>query len=1283
MPSFAGFPAPPQWLHTVVPSMALRLDGARSVISAVGFHDAFDPATFRSFGITIWFLDTGATRGGAPASPLQRQKSFANATRSSQNGRVECLVSIHSTRNPALDASAGIYLHTQFEHQRGIRRKVSHPTAISFVLCDSSERYLALECHVDIFDGIWHKLQWLVHDSRSNLATVLVDDRVVETSVVCAEGPFAFGGADMTLNVGARDEGDGGTQHHATGNIRAFGLFKGDADTEDARVVSWPLDEGRGILANDAGRRTVGAITQPHWEITSFPPLTPRFGTGSSAEVFPIDDLRLLTERTGVSFAFSLRMTSNKDGSVFAILNTQRHPVVSFHVNSVATAQGLTPEPGTHTVIISRVVEPDDADEGGSGGEVEEVEETDGEDVERSSAAGTDDMPSEGGSSEASALLKDDDDGGFGPPPAPSSLAPRSRLRLERWALEFRLESLLDGRWHLVQWELPSGDPSRSRVLVDNAEMALLHRCVTTTSSAPADDAGDSFSIRIPDVQDVARRTSTDYGLNRGASFVLSARFMQWSALALGRVGSVGSFHGAMKNFSLNRLQHLRPLLFLPLSGDVAWVDGLGNGTHRDVALSSLLWELAVPPAACMVLDEGRYVAFSGLSQLSLRSFEVKLRFSVTPISGSVVEAAGVLCRIGTRDNAASPLFEVILHETAQSVLEPGTVHVHLRDLDRRALDVDCPLSLELCDGRTHVLCVRVVDSRNNDVEIIVDDAKTRPRWGTCGNPARFGSLAEVSGTFGARSMAPYRGVTAAFTSMQISSGSSSGPRLRHVVAQVRNSVHALAPAAAAFTASVLARYECVGGYGTVLRDASGNRHHAVAVRPLWVSHDADGPVTGIRRVATVAVHARSVGPVEMSCSTSSSDSLGGASNLLSDAASGTVYCSRWANNDATHCARGPRDSVVMGAFKPRDQAGNGGWSSGRPAPQWIASEFRMLQDIQALQFTMPRAAAATFEIFLGMGRIGDEDDRVLATSWSGSVLLRAGLTKAATVKFVQGGHRSATVLFDLPYSNVRCVVITAVAGTAPVSLDALSIYGPMSDVELQRIRVVLQQHTGPAAAAAAAAAAAFATTSIDSAEGHEGDDIGPDPWGEERFLGAPTSEQRARGIYQLGGEGPVAVTHRFMRRGGREAVGAVPPSKELVAAERAAATGVGKASGWEARARAHFLALDAERRGYVSEPEVAALLLELDVVGIFTPARIRDAISFARRFDACRDHQHGRAEVPAITSPTLSPKTASSTTPRTTRANSHSVRDTSPVPPESIVTWAVFQAVYRQFATA
>jgi hypothetical protein len=1038
--------ADPLWRPTHLPPMGLKLDGRRSYVEAIGLSDSIRPDILESFTLSFWFLDA------------------SRATTDSA-----CLFSLHDRVNPSLDASAGIFIHTAINTATSPKTRLARPHTTSFILCDSSERFLVLETDFDFLDGLWHKIEWRVTKASENKAIVVVDDREIPVRRPCAEFPSRFQASDFVMNVGARDEGDSGVVLATPGELRGIVIA---ADGKD--MLRWDLDEGHGNVAADKMEMVIGQIHFPHWEITSFPPLTPTFEFLSSLEVSPVSDIAAtLNHGDGLVVNITIKSDTDDVGTLFTIVDYDRRPALSFIVNEARNRGRTLREPGTHRLVVTRAT--DGTQELTHELQLVALDLFDGlwHELEVRIPSNFDDA------SNTTITVSIDH-------------VPRPLLLVQRAGV-------------LKQKQLKT-----SEGLGRAPSMACLTRGMSGIggdrhSPPSSPKARIDALMAAPDLRGALARSSSYGALSESDK---SPSDFSFSAFVLGRCTDTDGLSGSMKNLTITEIGHHHPLVFIALTESAACVSEL----HRDIAVTNLQWSLTVPPPSCIALGPSRFVTFGTLRTLRLSAF----RFRCEVLLPQAEEWIGgppppqCIARYGCSNGTE---FRAMLHEDHVGKPAPACLAVRLNDEDDAVFEFNVDLEAAF-DGQWHALEIVVHDSERNQGSILLDGQELGVRYGDCAGPKTF----------------VHEGATGSLGALCID-GVSATASLTALMMCVTICDTVPDP-------EVHAKWDMRTGYGNILRDTSGKRRHAVARNPLWRSMIAGEPaatltdrvvvrkvaprkhrpaspakdplrlkspthehLSGSPRPSIVAAigamgiaqqphssaaerrrdtltfrqvearQARRDSQMPKGLSHSSDkyrmdDDLGGLSpetasiaslddgggyiprdafDLLPDA---TLFVTRWGNNPSLECEIDEDTSLVLMPQWPSD-----GWLSGSvQCPQALHVQLMRPSTVFLLAFILPRGGRCTIDVNFARGMVRDRMPTPASDGGfvedAGSVVRRCVLTPSTS--------RLVVLRFPEPYAYVRTVSVCFVESEVPPALESLQIFGVPNTFDVRKRHSVM-----------------------------------------------------------------------------------------------------------------------------------------------------------------------------------------------------------------------------------
>ena len=964
------------WRPRRLPTMALHFSGHSSYVSAVGLSQVFPVTSFDCFGITIWFKD---------GSNCQKQG---------------CLLSIHDPNSPSLEASIGIYTHTKIDPRTSPKKRFLSPFTTLFSLVDSSERCLAIETDSELYDGLWHKIEWRMEDARGNDTSLFIDDKRIESTPCCEESPSDFKAGNLTLNVGARDEGDQGVTNHLHGDVRCLRL-----ERDNQLALAWAMDEGLGVVCYDEADRIVGRVVEPQWELTTFPPLTPIFSPQSAVEFSPVGDAQTESVGKGVLLSFTIRAFSGETGAVVSIVSKTRQVLYSMTLNEGGD-YSPSKESGTHSFMMTTYRKSKE-------GDFPKAFEDDDEPVKqkittsksfRSGRLYTRRQLKESISTSFRLRDNEDDDEESSPPP--------NRSRRETLAghsdVTFGGVPLVDEK----------SDDDEHAAPPQRKAMRRLSKARFSVSGPPGDDGspGEEVIIGVEEIDDGSQEMSIDVvettrfqvhsrqlcdglwhsirwnlcsdPLNTSVTLdncPLPILFISrtvvvdkvksrsgpssdpdWGGLILGKTPQMKSFHGCMKNVAFQTLSGV-PLMFVPLAGTTA----VNSQAERDVATSNIRWELSVPPQSCLYLGANRYISVGPLPTLSLKCFQ----FSCTLRTPNSATPSCLICM----GQAESGSFAIVLNENSSSETVPTAVHAYLTDSESRELHVDFTPTMPLFDNKWHTLVWRVNDAERNDVTFIVDDVEQSVRYGECGSPSVFRPLQE-GGSIGAK--VDHLNPTMVFEGMM-------------------EKIELSDPS----NGNVHATWELNSGYGTVLTDSSGNRNHAMAIRPIWR--------TEIRRqLKPIAVPSKAVD--------------------LSKARMTKVFASRWSNNPNDECIREPVTKEIFVDTWPTE-----GWQSGGKGEQWVSFDLGERCTIFKVEVALLRVVPNTVHE-LWFSRMTPSEHNAC----SGRNDRQPLATCVESFRLKHASNRVLTTTFSDPHFNVRWIRMCSKQKVTPVGYLSVKIHG-------------------------------------------------------------------------------------------------------------------------------------------------------------------------------------------------------------------------------------------------
>ncbi|CUG93830.1 Hypothetical protein, putative [Bodo saltans] len=1023
------------WQNTTLPSRALHFDGHSSFVSSVNLKSNFHMSQLKHFAVSLWI------KAGSMADPTVALSSG-------------CVLSVHDIKKPTTESSCGIFTHTRVDEHTSPRKRMLAPYITTFLLVDSCARALCVETTYDIYDGLWHKLQWVVYDSEVNETHVFVDDIAVPIRVVCGDQPREFTCRNPVLNLGARNEGDNDVNDFFVGEIRNFCFAREVGDN----ILSWPMTEGSGDVLNDVYQRVSGCAWAPEWVFTPFPPMTPILRDDSIVEFSPVSDMESAAKENPIWFSFALKSNSTATGSVWSIVSADRCVLGSLIANEGGDHERRFNEPGTHILKFQRVVRK----------EVTTITSTAAQRATSpivlagltspfskssvssgpllspqmlpSAAPFADDLLASSTMLAPPSELDDDlrsvPSTSMKTPHRRRKIARRAELKqllqrqkldadeitamstsgfdglaismkrsstnhnariatiLEERAYQFHYKELCDGKWHNITIRL-SPDPSDpAMVCVDELDVRASHLFTTNLRE-----------LKDGIVEELARMPVTNASRVRDRTAIEVLRDeICWASVVLGKssVTSTTALHCCVRNFAVLTSSPeggglRKELLFVPFASTT---DMLVTNVPRDVAATGLTWELSVPPKSSIALSSDSYILVPPLARLNLKSFEVTFQIrAITTKPSCIVEFGSV----------EKGYFCIMLNQDAFGEDTPNSLRVCLCDKDGRELHASCFLSEEefdpaarakslrpIEDDRWHNITLRVLDSAQNNVMFEVDGIVPQIRYANCGSPEHYLPLTE-GGTIGAL-------LDALFPRYSLH-----GSVKNFCVSSLLNSEEVYLDPSVELRRERLVFYEATSGFASILTDRSGNRNHAMAVRPNWK--------TDIQT---------SWSPMEVP--SKASDIFG----------SSYLTVTRWSNNPSDHIEKNPAsDEVIMDDF-PED-----GWSAGAKGPQWISIDFGSTHTIYGVEVDVLRATTSKHEIYISHSNLSKSltfhhnedpgDSPVPQAFLLESVCLRPSSPKTIRVKLTHPLHgirwlRVATVESAVPagYNGIRIIAARA-----------------------------------------------------------------------------------------------------------------------------------------------------------------------------------------------------------------------------------------------------------------
>ena len=772
---------PPTWLPSKLPPRSLRFDGESTFVSSVNLKLEFGYENFSRFAICLWMKEASRASGGP---------------------KMGCVCSIHDSLCPDLEASIAVYTHTRLDTRCSPKRLVCAPKTTTFILRDGLQRSLCLEVECDIYDRLWHKLHWVVHEAHSNESHIFVDDLPVNARIICSESPSNFSGqGDLTLNIGGYNNNSAGVEHFFCGELRNFLLCRDDKDD----ALSWSMAEGTGSIVYDTLNRIVGSVNCPTWEHTTFPPTAPAFNINSAVEFTPIKDLESLFKDNGCQIALTIKTQASKRGSVFSVVSATKRVLCGLVINEGGDAgsekKNQLHEEGTHTLFFHRLVrKPVVVSENHRQLETsfDPLEDSLGG-RENVKAVFIGDSPTSllrpggvkatVGKKTNKEFLKEllhsretrNDAVGPGCNYVPDVPMEMHHV-IEMVKLQFHHKELCDGKWHVLEWLVRESDPADCTITLDGRRIPFLVHSKANVAKVQESEV-EAFN-------------SVEGSKNIPPHVVQLRDKYHWVSFVLGQSQpSINSFRGCIKNVVISAADG-HSHLFVPFASNVDLVSPI----PRDVATSNITWELCVSPKSSIFLGNDRYIAVPPVPTLNMAAFKVSFQLR-TPMN----EQACIL-EFGHAEKA---YFSVMLNQDTQQRLLPNCFSFLLIDGRGNALQADCLPEVDICNNEWHEISCIVTDSTLNAICFLVDGTPELARYGVCGAPRTFLQL-EEGGTIGAllEVLQPRATLNGAIRSIKIES--------------LDGEVHAA--------------WDVVAGYGTAITDSGSHGMHALAVRPMWRS---------------------------------------------------------------------------------------------------------------------------------------------------------------------------------------------------------------------------------------------------------------------------------------------------------------------------------------------------------------------------------------------------------------------------------------------------------------
>jgi hypothetical protein len=766
----------PTWSPMTLPPQSLRFDGESTFVSSISLGLEFKNENFSRFAVCLWMKE---------------------GTRPSGNPEMGCICSVHDSENPDLECSIAIYVHTKLNTRTSPKQRVFAPKITTFILRDSENRSLCLEVDCDIYDRLWHKVHWVVHEAESNESHVFIDDLPINSNIVCSESPMNFTSrGELVLNVGGRNNKAAGVGEFFCGEMRNFLLCR--AENDDA--LCWSMSEGQGAIVYDTLNRVVGAVNCPTWEYTTFPPTAPAFGSKSAVEFSPVKDCEALFCSAGCRVSLSLKTRATRVGSIFSFVSATKKVLCGLNLNEggdVPSGQHAddergSGEEGTHTLFFHRLVQKTVVSEvlRHLSDSIESPRSPMGENSRHIKTTFLADQPQ---AATRPVVRKTNKEflkellnrearvDKIGPgchyePDVPK----QTQYVIELVKLQFHQKELCDGRWHEIDVLLCDSDPMNCAIKIDGRTIPFLIHSKTNVLTVADPDVDAIKGIRLSEDPKIKHIRDT-YG---------------WFSFVLGQSQpSVNSFKGCIKNTGIttsNGVSHL----FIPFASNIE----LSSQIPRHFATSNLSWELCVSPNSSFFLGDDRYIAIPPVPTLNMSAFRVSFQLR-TPTNKSAC-----LMEFG---HALKAYFCIMLNLDTQGRALPNCFNFNLIDSRGNELQADCLPEVDICNNEWHEISITVSDSSKNLIFITVDGCLSQVRYGGCGCPRDFLPL-EEGGTIGA--------LLEVLHTRETLDGSIRYVRLESLDGHVH------------------AAWDVVAGYGTAIMDSSIHGAHALAIHPMWRS---------------------------------------------------------------------------------------------------------------------------------------------------------------------------------------------------------------------------------------------------------------------------------------------------------------------------------------------------------------------------------------------------------------------------------------------------------------
>jgi len=447
-------------------------------------------------------------------------------------------------------------------------------------------------------------------------------------------------------------------------------------------------------------------------------------------------------------------------------------------------------------------------------------------------------------------------------------------------------------------------------------------------------------------------------------------------------------------------------------------------------------------------------------------------------------------------------------------------------------------------------------------------------------------------------------------------------------------------------TGSVVhARWDLRTGYGTILRDTSGNRNHAVAHNPLWRTYIAasDSKTTGLsvetgrspkpteaaaddsptaRKPTVLRGRLRARAPIGAaalhsprteaitregrgladdkstminsgSCDRSVAEVDDAEPTLPRKAVdlfpTSRYSASRWSNNPFEDCVkRSDIDEVVLPVWPVE------GWKSGKIGPQHLTVEFSQVSVVFHVTVVFPLFVSATYELWVYRGAVGQL--KPVVDPLDGTSLEGCGIC----AKVLQLSRNSAPVVevsLPTPLHNVRTMRLFCTESSAPVAVESLKIFGMPERNFVSRKRSMMALAVHPAASFSTACESAPALLSTPSLAGVLGD-IGESQ--RIRDARAVVLERSAQGEHSSGSRSP--------GRSPTESALLASPRDTRIASSASPRAAAGETPG-ERSVRLLFYSIDVDRTGFIPIDDFVTLYRKLDVIGLATDSWIQSEL--------------------------------------------------------------------------